>query len=120
MESEDRGSGAATAPPGIVPRWEWRTFGADFGSADDGLGALEPERVDESDETYLLSLRADPSVKVRAGLMDVKQLQRVDDDGLEQWLPVMKAGFPLAPAQVAKLAAALGVDAPAPAREGCT
>ena len=29
--------------------------------------------------------------------MDVKELQGVDDYGLEQWKPVLKAEFPLAP-----------------------
>jgi len=28
--------------------------------------------------------------------LDVKQLQAVNDDGLEQWKPVLKATFPLA------------------------
>ena len=57
----------------IVPRWEWRTFGEGFGAAEGRLAALTPERVEESDELYLLSLRSDASVKVRDGLMDVKQ-----------------------------------------------
>ena len=42
----------------IVPRWEWRTFGDDFGAADERFAALEPERVQESDELYLLSAAA--------------------------------------------------------------
>jgi hypothetical protein len=40
-----------TAPSTIVPRWEWRTFGAEFGAADEAFAALEPELVQESDET---------------------------------------------------------------------
>jgi exopolyphosphatase / guanosine-5'-triphosphate,3'-diphosphate pyrophosphatase len=95
----------------IVPRWEWRTFGDDFGDADDRLGALPPERVEESDEVYLLSLASDASVKIRDGLMDVKQLEHVNDDGLEQWRPIMKAAFPLSTADVRAVMAALGVDA---------
>ena len=31
--------------------------------------ALTPARVEESDETYLLSVHSDASVKVRGGLM---------------------------------------------------
>ena len=46
--------------------------------------------------------RSEASVKVRDGLMDVKRLEHVDDDGLEQWRPVMKAAFPLAQADVAR------------------
>src|SRR6185295_16241401 len=50
---------------------------------------------------------------VRVGSMDVKRLEQVDADGLEQWRPVMKAEFPLAAADVSSLLAALGVaDAP--------
>ena len=35
----------------IIPRWEWRTFGSEFGAADAAFAALEPELVQESDET---------------------------------------------------------------------
>ena len=44
--------------------------------------------------------------------MDVKHLVRVNDDGLEQWVPVMKAGFPLSAADVGAVLVALRVDAP--------
>jgi exopolyphosphatase/guanosine-5'-triphosphate,3'-diphosphate pyrophosphatase len=96
----------------IVPRWEWRTFGASFGSAEERFTALTPERVEQSDEIYVLSSKSDASVKVRDELMDVKHLERVDEDGLEQWIPVIKAEFPLAAADAATLFTALGVDAP--------
>ena len=59
------------------------------------LAALAPELVHETDELYLLSPASDASVKVRDQLMDVKQLEHVNADGLEQWRPVMKAEFPL-------------------------
>ena len=81
---------------GLVPRWEWRTFGGSFGAAEEAFAALPVERVQESDELYLLAEDSDASVKVRDGLMDVKHLEAVDDDGLEQWVPVMKGTFPLA------------------------
>jgi exopolyphosphatase/guanosine-5'-triphosphate,3'-diphosphate pyrophosphatase len=96
----------------IVPRWEWRTFGEGFGTAEARLEALETERIDESDETYVLSSASDASVKVRAGLMDVKRLQEVNADGLEQWLPVLKASFPLGAADAGTLLAALGIEEP--------
>jgi exopolyphosphatase/guanosine-5'-triphosphate,3'-diphosphate pyrophosphatase len=92
----------------IVPRWEWRTFGERFGEAEDRFAALSLERVRESDEIYLVSLKSDASVKVRDGLMDVKQLQRVDSSGLEQWKPTMKAAFPLPADQVLAVMEALG------------
>jgi len=91
--------------PEIVPRWEWRTFGDDFGEADTFFAGKSPERDQESDETYLLSTEGDASVKVRGGLMDVKELQGVDDYGLEQWKPVLKAEFPLGVEEVREDAA---------------
>jgi exopolyphosphatase / guanosine-5'-triphosphate,3'-diphosphate pyrophosphatase len=104
----------------IVPRWEWRTFGDDFGEADRTLASLEPERVQESDETYLLSRRSDASVKVRDGLMDVKRLQEVNEDGLEQWRPVMKAEYPLAKDGLLEVLEALAVEPPELVRDEYT
>ena len=72
----------------------------------------------ESDEVYLLSVPGTDAVKVRDDLMDVKHLVQVDDDGLEQWVPVMKAGFPLSAADVGAVLVALGVDAAAAAWPG--
>jgi exopolyphosphatase / guanosine-5'-triphosphate,3'-diphosphate pyrophosphatase len=101
----------------VVPRWEWRTFGDDLGDAERWFAAHESERAQESDETYLLSSESDASVKVRRGQLDVKRRERVDDDGLEQWRPVLKASFPLSAADVGTALEALGVDAPLPEGE---
>ena len=109
----------ASTPGPIVPRWEWRAFGERVGVAAGRLAEL-PERVEESDELYLLSRRSDASVKVRDALMDVKELRQVDADGLEQWLPVMKSGFPLVASDVAAVLAALGVRVPPLARDAYT
>jgi exopolyphosphatase / guanosine-5'-triphosphate,3'-diphosphate pyrophosphatase len=92
----------------IVPRWEWRTFG-DVASP---FGQKLPERVQESDETYLLSVGGSDAVKIRDELMDIKHLVDVNQDGLEQWVPVMKAGFPLSVADVEAVLDALRLDAP--------
>jgi exopolyphosphatase/guanosine-5'-triphosphate,3'-diphosphate pyrophosphatase len=96
-----------------LARWEWRAFGDDFGAADARLAALTPERVETSDELYLLSPASDASVKVRDGRLDAKRLLRVDDGGLEQWMPVLKAEFPVSETETATLLALLGVDGPA-------
>jgi exopolyphosphatase/guanosine-5'-triphosphate,3'-diphosphate pyrophosphatase len=90
-------------------RWEWRVFGERFGAADDRFEALTVERIQESDELYLLSAARDATVKIRDGLMDVKRLRRVNADGLEQWTPVLKAGFPIAATSVRELVAALRI-----------
>ena len=100
----------------IVPRWEWRTFGDSFGEADAKFAALTPSDVQETDELYFLSGVNDENVKVRSGLMDIKTLEQVNADGLEQWKPVMKAAFPLPAAEAAKVLEALGVPVPALAR----
>ena len=100
----------------IIPRWEWRAFGADFGAAEDAFAALAPGPVQESDELYLLSA-ADRNVKVRDGLMDIKLLREVDADGLERWEPVMKQGFPLPAADVARVLDTLGLPPPARGRD---
>lgn len=92
----------------IVPRWEWRTFGPGIEEAEARFRELELERAEESDEVYLLSTASDASVKIRGGQMDVKTLQAVNDDGLEQWLPVLKASFPIAADDVATVFEALG------------
>jgi exopolyphosphatase / guanosine-5'-triphosphate,3'-diphosphate pyrophosphatase len=98
----------------IVPRWEWRTFGTKLGAADAEFGAREPESVQESDEVYLLSPATEAAVKVRAGLMDIKQLEHVDAAGLEQWRPAMKETFPLPQGEAAKVCVELGVAVPPP------
>jgi|1185.fasta_scaffold08762_2 exopolyphosphatase/guanosine-5'-triphosphate,3'-diphosphate pyrophosphatase len=101
----------------IVPRWEWRTFGQEFGDADSALAALPVEQVVESTELYILSASGTDVVKVRDELMDIKQLQQVSDDGLEQWAPVLKATFPISASELGAVTAALGVTTVPPARD---
>jgi exopolyphosphatase / guanosine-5'-triphosphate,3'-diphosphate pyrophosphatase len=96
---------------GIIPRWEWRTFGRSFGTAEQAFAALTPVDIHDSDELYLLS-PGGVNVKVRDDLMDIKVLQEVDTDGLEQWMPVMKAAFPLSASEAAEIVDALGVLSP--------
>ena len=107
-------------PVTIVPRWEWRTFGTSFGAADERLAALAPDRVEESDEIYLLALGSDASVKLRGGLVDVKRREQIDDRGLELWRPVMKHRFPVAAADVRTVLETLRADVPALTREAYT
>ena len=95
----------------IKPRWEWRSFGRRFGEAEARLAQLTPGGVQESDEIYLLSGAGD-NVKVRDALMDIKVLREVDANGLEQWTPVMKAGFPLPAAEAARVLESLHLPVP--------
>ena len=103
----------------IIPRWEWRSFGRRFPSAEERLARVTPSGVQESDEIYLLSASGD-NVKVRDALMDVKVLQEVNADGLEQWTPVMKAGFPLSASDTAKVLGALHRSVPGGLRDSYT
>jgi exopolyphosphatase/guanosine-5'-triphosphate,3'-diphosphate pyrophosphatase len=103
----------------IIPRWEWRTFGHRFGAADVVFRALTPTGIQESDELYLLSGMGD-NVKVRDDLMDIKVLKEVNADGLEQWTPVMKVGFPLPRTDVVRVFEALRRPTPELAREAYT
>ncbi len=108
MSSETEAAGAGSLESEIVPRWEWRTFGEHLGVAGDLPSTREPESVEESDELYLLSEDSDASVKIRDGLLDVKLLEAVNTDGLEQWRPVLKKPFPLGAEDVSTALSALG------------
>jgi exopolyphosphatase/guanosine-5'-triphosphate,3'-diphosphate pyrophosphatase len=96
---------------GIVPRWEWRTFGHHVEVLDAILDGMTPDRVGTSHEQYFLSLHNDSSAKVRDAMVDVKALLAVDD-GLELWAPVLKAEFPVAADVVVSVLRSLGVSAP--------
>ncbi len=104
----------------IIPRWEWRTFGQDFGDAEERFAALAPEKVQKSEELYLLAAVTDATVKIRDQLLDIKILEQVNADGLEQWRPVLKTPFPLPAGAVASLRQALGLPAGSSADEGMT
>ena len=104
----------------IIPRWEWRAFGESFGEAEKQFAALPAGDIEESDELYLLSSVLDDNVKVRYGLMDIKKLEQVNADGLEQWKPVMKDSFPLPATEAKKVFEVLGVPAPPMSRTDYT
>src|SRR5271157_3965005 len=104
----------------IIPRWEWRTFGESLGEADSKFAAFQSTGVQESDEIYFLSPAGEQNVKVRDRLMDIKVLEQVNPDGLEQWKPVMKGAFPLPAAEVTNVLNALGVVPPPLARADYT
>jgi exopolyphosphatase/guanosine-5'-triphosphate,3'-diphosphate pyrophosphatase len=90
----------------IVPRWEWRIFGPRLQQAEAWLASHPVTAVQESDETYFLSGN-EGIAKIRSDLMDIKVRREVDRDGLERWEPVLKAGFPVSPADVTRVFEAL-------------
>lgn len=79
----------------IKARWEWRTFGPSFGEAEQRITAYPPDKVRKSSEIYILSRQSLDNTKIRDMLMDIKTLQQINPDKLEQWFPIMKAAFPL-------------------------
>ncbi|HOW45947.1 MAG TPA: hypothetical protein PK919_12370 [Candidatus Aminicenantes bacterium] len=101
----------------IIARWEWRTFGDAFGAAEKNILAFPPDKVRSSSEVYILSRNSMDNTKIRDMLMDIKTLRQVNADKLEQWFPVMKAGFPLAQAVLADVFKAWKAAPPLLARE---
>ena len=96
----------------IVPRWEWRTFGRTIETQID-LADYPRTRHVESSETYLATATSVDNPKIRHEKIDIKTLQSVNDDGLEQWKPVLKASFPLSQDQLAAVYHALKLAVPA-------
>jgi len=90
-------------------------FGERFGAADARFASLSPERVHESDELYLLSPVGDVTVKIRDDLIDIKRRVQVNGDGLEQWVPISKAAFPLPAADVVRVFATMAIPIRLPA-----
>jgi exopolyphosphatase / guanosine-5'-triphosphate,3'-diphosphate pyrophosphatase len=78
----------------IIPRWEWRTFGHTFGVGEEKIKTY-PAKVRESSEVYILSACSMDNTKIRDMLMDIKYLVQTNENTLEQWNPLMKAGFPI-------------------------
>ena len=87
----------------IIPRWEWRTFTKDLGKAEENIRKFPEGKTRESAEIYILSEVSMDNTKVRDDLMDIKTLQQVNEDRLEQWLPIMKGTFPLPVSEIEKV-----------------
>jgi hypothetical protein len=95
----------------IIPRWEWRTFGKEFPAYAETLKKYGEPGVKKSEENYILSKVSDENIKIREDLVDIKSLKNVKD-GLEQWDPIFKEGFPIEPAKLTALFKVFNVPAP--------
>jgi len=104
----------------IIPRWEYRIFAEDLGAVEGNIRAHECTRVKESAEDYIVCRSSGNNVKVRDGLLDIKQLENVSDDTLEQWMPVMKVGFPCPADDVATIFSAFDLTRPEMTRDEYT
>ena len=88
----------------IIPRWEWRTFGKDFGESEAKIKAHEMSNFKKSSEKYILTAKtSEQNCKIRDDLMDIKSLQQVNADKLEQWYPTLKETFPMKKETIEKL-----------------
>ncbi|ABR47314.1 conserved hypothetical protein [Alkaliphilus metalliredigens QYMF] len=87
----------------IIPRWEWRTFANEFGEAEERIKKHERGNLKFSEEKYILSKGSNENTKFRDDLMDIKSLQEVNQDSLEQWYPTMKDTFPMTKEKIAVL-----------------
>jgi len=79
----------------IIPRFEFRVWGEHLDSAQARLldmGTLRERR--QSGETYIVSRAEQTNVKIRAGVIDIKELLE-RRGALERWRPVFKAAFPI-------------------------
>jgi exopolyphosphatase/guanosine-5'-triphosphate,3'-diphosphate pyrophosphatase len=98
----------------IITRWEWRVFSSRLRAAEAWLAAHRSTGVQESDEIYFLS-EGRGIVKFRNGLMDIKVLREANA-GLQRWEPVLKAGFPLTAADVARIFVSIRLTPPSVSR----
>jgi len=88
----------------IIPRWEWRTFGKDFGESEAKIKSHELGNFKKSSEKYILTAKtSEQNCKIRDDLMDIKSLQAINDDKLEQWYPTLKETFPMKKETIEKL-----------------
>ncbi len=98
----------------IIPRYEFRVWGDDLELAQTRLleaGVLSERR--QSSETYIVSHAEQTNVKIRAGVIDIKELLE-RRGALERWRPVFKAAFPIERhVAVGSVFSRLDVEAPA-------
>ncbi len=87
--------------PEIKPRYEFRIWAESLAPLRAKLEALGQPREAKSAETYLISKVTEGcNAKIRAELMDIKVLVG-EYRGLEQWKPILKAGFPISQLDIA-------------------
>lgn len=98
----------------IIARWEWRTFGESFLSAEKKIKELgENPRLKKSSEIYILSNKSNDNTKIRDELMDIKTLIRQHEGTkLEQWTVLSKSNFPIHINELALVFKAFGVALP--------
>jgi len=95
-------------------RYEFRVWAETLGDVKQQLQRFAmPSRAETSEEIYLISATTDGcNAKIRHSLVDIKILIATDR-GLEQWIPVLKTGFPLESSVIsAQIFPSLKLEAP--------
>ena len=94
-------------------RYEFRIWDRDLASVRHAMERLaSPSEPVASDEIYLISNATDYcNAKIRDALLDIKVLLKVERR-LEQWSPVLKAGFPLTASAIAQMFDSLKLSPP--------
>jgi exopolyphosphatase/guanosine-5'-triphosphate,3'-diphosphate pyrophosphatase len=70
-------------------------------------------------ERYILSIDSPHIVKIRDDCLDIRMLLSVDQTGLEQWRPLVKASFPIEETALEAAWLAWSVPAPIVSRRQC-
>jgi hypothetical protein len=80
----------------IQARYEFRAFAQNFGLIEEKMRKLSKfEKFRESSEIYILSAENNAhNIKIRHDTLDIKVLVK-EEQGLQQWHPKMKTGFPI-------------------------
>jgi exopolyphosphatase / guanosine-5'-triphosphate,3'-diphosphate pyrophosphatase len=103
------------------PRYEFRIWDETLAPLREKLERLAQPKKTLSQETYLVSALTDKcNAKIRAELMDIKMLV-LEERGLEQWKPILKASFPLDSSVIAtQVFPSLGIPVPSLAKAAYT
>ena len=82
--------------PDVQARYEFRAFAQHFGLAEEKMRQFGKfEQFRESSEIYILSATNDRhNIKIRHDTLDIKVFVK-EKQGRQQWLPTMKAQFPV-------------------------
>jgi hypothetical protein len=80
----------------IIPRYEFRAFAQNFGLVVEKIRRASPcDLIRESEEWYIISPgNSENNTKIRYEIIDIKNRLQTKK-GLEQWLPRLKAEFPI-------------------------
>lgn len=93
-------------------RWEWRSFGDDFGEAEQRICFHPRQALEEGRILYLLSRHTDHRITADGQRLLVERPSSFDDgddEGLEAWRPVWLHPFPVGQETMREFADILGL-----------